>query len=104
MDWKAENPKSRYIDSITDEEAHHIAWLASGCPDDFKVLDIERECNGNNIPHVKIKVEYWEPVLCEVYYSRVGIFDDLNTYIAHHFHSAYCQKEIFKYYEQIGLE
>ena len=104
MDWKVENPKPRFIDGITDDEAHKIAFLATGQPDELKVLSVERKTNGNNIPHVVIHVVHWEPVLCEEHVTSVGVFDNLDTYLGNHFHKPYCQKELFKYYTEIGLD
>lgn len=103
MDWKAENPKKRHIDDITDEEASHIAWLTHGEPKDFILIDVIREINGNNIPHVTIKCKYYESYIKEEIESTTGIFHNLNVYISN-FHSAYCQKEVFDYFKQIGLE
>lgn len=103
-DWKSKNPKQRYIDSITDEEAAHIAWLTHGQPKDFILLSVDRNINGNNIPHVTIKCRYYESVLKEEIECQTGIFHNLDVYITEHFHKARCQKEVFDYFKQIGLE
>lgn len=104
MDWKKENPKNRYIDDLTNEEASHIAWLSHGQPKDFVLLEVIRSVNDNNIPHVTIKCRYYESFLKEDYDNQTGIFHNLNVYIGEHFHKAYCQKEVFDYFKQIGLE
>ena len=104
MDWKKENPKNRYIDDITDEEAAHIAWLTHAKPKDFVLLEVIRDVNGNVIPHVTIKCRFYESVLKDDLESQTGIFHNLNIYIGEHYHSAYCQKEVFDYFKQIGLE
>ncbi len=103
MDWKEENPKKRYIDEINSEEARKIAWLAEGCPDEFELLYIVSECNGNNIPHVKIHFKYGEIISGEVVEEYVGIFENLNTYLGETFRSVYCQKEIFEAYAEMGF-
>lgn len=106
MDWKAENPRKRYIDDITDEEATVIARLAMGVEDDqdFELIEVKSWDDGNNIPHVRITFYYYEVVLHEMMEGQVGIFHNLNTYTGAHFHSPYCQKEIFKKYKEFGFE
>ena len=103
MDWKRDNIKERYVDSITQEEAHHIAWLASGESDNVEVVSINATSNGNNIPHIEIHYKYYEVTLLEILETKVGIFHNLNTYSGDHYRSCYCQKELFEYYKEIGL-
>jgi len=102
-DWKKENIKNRYIDSLTEEEMYHIAFLAEGKPKDFEVTNYEIRINGNNIPHVTVSTKYYMPELGELFESKVGIFHDLNIYHGR-FNSCYCQKEIFEYFKEIGLD
>jgi hypothetical protein len=47
---------------------------------------------------------YYESFLKEDYDNQTGIFHNLNVYIGEHFHKACCQKEVFDYFKQIGLE
>jgi hypothetical protein len=103
MDWKLENPKSRYIDSIKWEEAKEIAYLAAGKPEEFELLEIKTECNGNNIPHVKLHYRYLEPVLGNGEVTYIGIFHNLNTYEGSHFNIVYCQVELFKKFTEFGF-
>jgi len=103
MDWKKENPKNRHVDDIKWEEAKKIAFLAAGKPEDFELLELDAQCNGNNIPHVKLKYKYYEPHLGNGEVNYIGIFHNLNTYEGGHFHQVYCQKELFDYYKEIGL-
>lgn len=103
MDWKKDNIKKRYIDSITDDEAYKIAYLALGKPDDFEILKIERYVNGNNIPHVKIYCKYFETITMEYIEILIGIFNNLDTY-SDRFDSVYCQKEIFEQYSIMGFD
>lgn len=104
MDWKKENIRTRYIDSITDEEALKIASLSKGCPEKFQLLKVEREVNGNNIPHVKIYYEFFSDVVFEIESDYMGIFRNLDIYTGSHFHSCYCQKEIFDLFKKWGFE
>jgi hypothetical protein len=104
MDWKKENPKKRYIDDINWEEAKQIAFLAAGKPEDFKLLKLDAKCNGNNIPHVVLKYKYYEHFLGNAQINYIGIFHNLNTYSGDSFHQIYCQREIFKAYEEMGFE
>jgi len=103
MDWKKENPKKRYIDEIKWEEAKKIAFLAAGQPDEFVLLKMDAKCNGNNIPHVELRYKYLEPLLGYGNYCTIGIFSNLNTYI-NNFGSCYCQREVFKAYEEMGFD
>ena len=102
-DWKRENAKSRYIDSLTEEEMYHISFLAEGKPKDFEVIKYNIKVNDNNIPHVVIETKYYMPELRDSFESKVGIFHDLNVYHGR-FNSCYCQKEIFEYFKTIGLD
>lgn len=104
MDWKEENPKNRHIDDIKWEEAKKIAFLAAGKPKEFELIELDAQCNGNNIPHVKLTYRYYEPILGNGEVNYIGIFHNLNTYIGGHFRQVYCQKELFDYYKEIGLE
>ncbi len=104
MDWKKENNKTRYIDSITTEEAIRISFLAMGEPEEFQLIRVDAKSNGNNIPHVEIHFKYLEPTLCEVVEDYIGIFEDLNTYRGKRFGSVYCQKELFEEYKKMGFE
>lgn len=103
MNWKQENPRNRYIDDISWEEAKKIAYIASGMPSEFKLLSIEVKPNGNNIPHVELHYTYYEPVLCMGCQTHVGIFHNLNTYLGKGFNMVYCQAELFKMYETLGF-
>lgn len=102
-DWKLENPQARYIDSIKWEEAKTIAHIALGMPSDFKLLKLDAECNGNNIPHVKLYCKYYDNAIHEYIESYVGIFHNLNTYVDDRYHQAYCQRELFETYKQMGF-
>jgi len=102
-DWKKENPKSRYIDSITLEEAKKIAYLALGSPNHFKLLKLETGSPSNNIPHVKIYCKYYEECIHEDLEGVVGIFEDLDTY-RDLYHMPHSQKEIIEAYKQMGFE
>ena len=104
MNWKQENKRERYIDSITEEEATQLLFLALGKPKDFKLLNIEAYCNGNNIPHVKIFYKVYSPEVGEYYQDYIGIFESLNVYNSSRFASVYCQKEIFKLSNELGFE
>lgn len=94
MDWKKENPKSRYIDDIKWEEAKKIAFLAAGKPEDFELMELKAECNGNNIPHVKLFYRYYEPILGNGEESYIGIFHNLDVYHGRNFMKPYCQREL----------
>ncbi len=104
MDWKEENPNKRYIDSITWEEAKMIAFLAAGQPDNFMLLKIDAWCNDNNIPHVKLEYESFDDIFFEKNVNYIGIFHNLNTYMGSNFSSTYCQREVFKAYEEMGFD
>ncbi len=104
MDWKKENPKARYIDSINWKEAERIAFLAAGQPEEFELLKLDARCNGNNIPHVELHFRAFEPVVCDGIVDFVGIFSNLNTYVGNSFHQAECQKELFKAYSEFGFD
>ena len=104
MDWKAENKRTRYIDNLTDEECYKISWLAMGEPNELHITNITRDVNGNNIPHVEIHFRYYENSICEEIEDFVGIFENLDIYRGEDFHNTYCQKEIFKYFTEIGLD
>lgn len=103
MDWKKENPRLRYIDNIIWEEAKEIAYIASGKPEEFELIEIKAECNGNNIPHVKLYYRYLEPLLGNGEENYIGIFQNLNTYLGRSFSSVYCQYELFKTYDSMGF-
>jgi hypothetical protein len=109
MNWKEENKRERYIDEITDEEAYLIAHLALGRPKyDFEVVEVKRECNGNNIPHVTIRCKYVDSIIFEDVETVIGIFDNLNIYHdvcgdGNDFSSVYCQKEIFEEFKKMNL-
>ncbi len=103
MDWKKENPKKRFIDDMKWEEAKKIAFLAAGQPEDFELIELRPECNGNNIPHVKLVYRFYESVLGNGGENYIGIFHNLNTYIGQRFGSVYCQAEIFKAYNEMGF-
>lgn len=104
MDWKQENPKQRYIDSIKWEEAKRIAFLAAGEPDNFELLKLDAESNGNNIPHVKLHYRYYEPILGNGEVNFIGIFSNLNIYSGNYFGSVYCQKELFETFKEFGFD
>jgi hypothetical protein len=104
MDWKKENPKSRYIDDIKWEEAKKIAFLAAGKPEDFELEELKAECNGNNIPHVKLFYRYYEPILGNGETNFIGIFHNLNTYLGRGFGSVYCQVELFKAFDEMKFD
>ncbi len=104
MDWKKENPKKRYIDDITWNEAEKIAWLAAGSPDEFELLSLDAKCNGNNIPHVELHYRYFEPLAGNGEENYVGIFNNLNTYLGRRFGSAYHQRQIFEAYSEMGFD
>ena len=104
MNWKEENPKKRYIDGISWEEAKIIAFLAAGKPEDFELIELDAKCNSNNIPHVILKYRYYERVLGNGEVNHIGVFHNLNTYIGSNFHQSYCQKEIFAAYLEMGFE
>jgi hypothetical protein len=103
MNWKEENPRERYIDSITEEEAYQIAFLAAGEPNIFKITGLKKECNGNNIPHVEIHYEYLEPTLMEYVETHTGIFANLDVYVGGTFHMPSCQAKIFEMFGQMGF-
>ena len=102
MNWKLENPKNKYIDDITDEEAYHIASLSVGSPKTFQVLNIERSCNGGNIPYVKIHYTYFSNIAYDDIVDYMGIFHNLNIHTGKNFISCYCQKEIFEFFISNG--
>lgn len=104
MDWKQENKRERYIDSITKEEATQLLFLALGKPKDFKLLNIQADCNGNNIPHVKIFYKVYSPEIGEYYQDYIGVFASLDVYDSSRFESVCCQKEIFKLFNELGFE
>lgn len=105
MNWKQENPKPRYIDSITREEAQKIAWLALGKPDIIEITDVNANCNGNNMPHVKIFCNYYDRAAKKNWNATVGIFSSLDTYmsIEEESYMAECQRELFEAYKEMGL-
>lgn len=80
MDWKKDNPKNRYIDDIKWEEAKQIAFVAAGEPEEFELLKIVADCNGNNIPHVELHFRAFEPCICDDIEDYIGIFDNLDVY------------------------
>jgi hypothetical protein len=104
MDWKEENPRNRYIDDIKWEEAKRIAFLAAGQPEDFELVRLQVDCNGNNIPHVILHYRYYERVLGNGEENFIGIFHNLNTYMGRNFGSAYCQVELFKAFAEFGFD
>lgn len=103
MDWKKENIRNRHIDSVTKEEVYKIAYLALGMPRDFRVLTYKVYVDDNNYPHLGIKTEHYEPVIGEDIEMFVGVMYNLNVYTGS-YDSVYCQKKLFEYFKEIGLE
>lgn len=104
MDWKKENPKSRYIDDIKWEEAKQIAYLAAGEPEEFELTKLDAKCNGNNIPHVELHYRAFEPLICDGIESYIGIFHNLDVYQGRNFHKPYCQRELHEKLKEMQFD
>lgn len=104
MNWKQENPRNRFIDDITWEEAKTIAFIAAGKPDEFELIGLKADCNGNNIPHVTLSYRCFDPLLGNGTENYIGIFHNLNTYLGREFGSVYCQVELFKAFNSMGFD
>lgn len=104
MNWKKDNPKTRYIDSIKWEEAELIAYIAAGKPEEFELLKLDARCNANNIPHVELHYRSFEPLICDGIESYIGIFHNLDVYQGRNFHNPYCQRELHEKLKQMQFD